>query len=147
MKHETKWAKFSDFIDDREYLKCYVWLTTSSLNNIEVNGKLLAGFDTVIAEFKKHIPSDLSPVIKETYWDNYTWICKTYLYESDPSELKGSPRFYTILRQEYYHFKMLNESDEIFPPIPMFLVDLYLMCNDAPQLIKNKKPEKGGHNG
>lgn len=106
-----EWIVYSDFKTAEEYLDCYIWLTTTCMSDVAVGDKMYSGLSIPFVSFKFYSVNNPSKEIKEKYWENLTWIA-----------IDSSDSNYMF---KHLHYKILNRSDEKYPPIPKHLVELY----------------------
>jgi hypothetical protein len=104
------------------YLKVFTWLVTSKLNELKSlteEDKFISGLGNTTTKFEYDIPNNpTNEIIENRYWSNYTWICITYI----DSHLGSC---YSSDNQNYYHFRMINDKEYKYPPIPKFLIEFY----------------------
>lgn len=123
----NEWFKYSEFEDPKNYLDCYIFLTTAELQHIKnpYNKRtFISGLSNTLANFMYHVPQDLyenrenTQIRSDRYWGSYTWICTTFL------EKEGG-KFFVAHRDNWHHFKMSSDMEEKYPPIPKYLFEFY----------------------
>ena len=110
-----EWVKSGEFDSLEEYLKCFVWLTTTKASDIVVGEGKRLGCSNALMEVEYDVPNKPAKTLMDGYWINYAWIIKSYLREEG---------VYGI-GLNYHHFKMAGDKEEPFPPIPQYLVKAY----------------------
>ena len=107
--------------NESEYLKVFTWLTTTRMCDIAnpfYSTMRLSGLSNTVCDFFYYVPMDVSDKIEsKSYWKNYSWICHTLL----------DNRYTELSTLIYSHFKMINDKEYKYPPIPKYLVELYYM--------------------
>lgn len=102
-----------------DYLKVYVWLTSTRLMDVVKDRKILLGVSNTVMTVERLIPENPKPVKENCFWSCSTWIIKSFI-DSDMT-----PQF----QERYFHFKMNDLKEYSTPPIPEHLVKLYRINN------------------
>ena len=101
--------------NDRElHFKSFLWITTTRMCDIRIDGNRLSGFSMPLARFEFYMKDGVPQ--KGRFWNCTAWVVQCFLDEA--LHQHNTPK--------YTHFKINDSSFLEYPPIPEFLLDIYL---------------------